>query len=107
MSHNGHGGAIGRTEVAGGSPRRDGVAASCEVDEVDVARGREYGLLARLLSGAPDRVLLDRLADLPSDTSPLGLAHATLAEAASRLAAERVEREYFDLFIGVGRGELL
>jgi len=30
-----------------------------------------------------------------------------LAEAASRTTAERVEREYFNLFIGLGRGELL
>ena len=29
------------------------------------------------------------------------------AEAASRTSVERVEREYFDLFIGLGRGELL
>ena len=41
------------------------------------------------------------------DASPLGLAHAALAEAASRTTSERVEREYFDLFIGLGRGELL
>ena len=30
-----------------------------------------------------------------------------LAEAAGRTSVERVEREYFDLFIGLGRGELL
>ena len=36
-----------------------------------------------------------------------GSAHAALADAASRTNAERVEREYFDLFIGLGRGELL
>ena len=45
--------------------------------------------------------------DLGGDASPLGLAHIALAEAASRTNAERVEREYFDLFIGLGRGELL
>jgi TorA maturation chaperone TorD len=39
--------------------------------------------------------------------SPLGLAHAALSEVASRTSVERVEREYFDLFIGLGRGELL
>jgi len=77
------------------------------LDEVDVARGRQYALLARLLSRAPDRLLLSRLADLPGDPSPLGVVHATLAEAAGRISVERVEREYFDLFIGLGRGELL
>ena len=39
--------------------------------------------------------------------TPLGVAHAALAQAASDTDAERVEREYFNLFIGLGRGELL
>src|SRR5437763_552138 len=77
------------------------------VDEVDTARAAEYALLSVLLARAPDQRLLDRLAGLRGDATPLGLAHAPLAEAASRTNAERVEREYFDLFIGLGRGELL
>ena len=78
-----------------------------DVEEVDTARAQEYTLLAALLSRAPDQALLDRLAALRGDASPLGVAHAALAEAASRTTAERAEREYFDLFIGLGRGELL
>jgi TorA maturation chaperone TorD len=78
-----------------------------DVDEVDTARAQEYALLSVLLARAPDAALLDRLAALRGDATPLGLAHAALAEAAQRTAAERVEREYFDLFIGLGRGELL
>jgi TorA maturation chaperone TorD len=78
-----------------------------DVEEVDAARAQEYTLLAALLSRAPDQALLDRLANLRGDPSPLGVAHAALAEAASRTNAEHVEREYFDLFIGLGRGELL
>jgi TorA maturation chaperone TorD/DNA-binding transcriptional regulator YdaS (Cro superfamily) len=78
-----------------------------DVEEVDTARAQEYTLLAALLSRAPDQALLDRVADLRGDPSPLGVAHAALAEAASSTNAERVEREYFDLFIGLGRGELL
>ena len=39
--------------------------------------------------------------------TPLGVAHAALAQAASETNVERVEREFFDLFIGLGRGELL
>ena len=80
---------------------------TADVDEVDAARAQEYALLAALLARAPDRALLERLATLRGDASPLGLAHAALAEAASRTTSERVEREYFDLFIGLGRGELL
>ena len=77
------------------------------IDEVDAARGREYALLATLLARAPDQALLDRIAGLYGDASPLGLAHVALAEAARQTSAERAEREYFDLFIGLGRGELL
>jgi TorA maturation chaperone TorD len=76
-------------------------------DEVDEARAQEYALLAHLLLTPPDADLLRRLAALEGDTSPLGAAHAALAAAARATTAERVEREHFDLFIGVGRGELL
>jgi TorA maturation chaperone TorD len=78
-----------------------------DIDEVDAARAQEYALLAVLLARAPDVALLERLGDLRGDASPLGLAHAALAEAAGRGNVERIEREYFDLFIGLGRGELL
>ncbi|TMJ92271.1 MAG: molecular chaperone [Alphaproteobacteria bacterium] len=81
--------------------------AAGDVDEVDAARAQEYGLISVLLARAPDALLLQRLATLRGDASPLGLAHAALAEAAERTTVERVEREYFDLFIGLGRGELL
>ena len=81
--------------------------AAGEVDEVDAARAQEYGLISVLLARAPDASLLQRLATLRGDASQLGLAHAALAEAAERTSVERVEREYFDLFIGLGRGELL
>ena len=76
-------------------------------DEVDLARAQEYALLATLLARPPDAELLGRLERLRADPSPLGLAHAALGEAAARLDQERVGREYFDLFIGLGRGELL
>jgi TorA maturation chaperone TorD len=77
------------------------------IDEVDAARAREYALLATLLRRAPDGDLLMRLAALHGDSSPLGLAHAALAEAASATTVDQVEREFFDLFVGVGRGELV
>jgi TorA maturation chaperone TorD len=78
-----------------------------DLDEVDAARAQEYALLSVLLARAPDAALLERLATLRGDPSPLGVAHAALAEAAQSTNVERVEREYFDLFIGLGRGELL
>jgi len=76
-------------------------------DDVAAARAQEYALLATLLGHAPDAKLLASLASLRGDATPLGVAHAALAQAASETTVERVEREFFNLFIGLGRGELL
>ena len=80
---------------------------SAEVNEIDAARAREYALIAATLARTPSADLLKRIGDLRADPSPLGLLHAELAEAASKTTVENVEREFFDLFIGLGRGELL
>ncbi|MCP3370636.1 Cro/CI family transcriptional regulator [Bradyrhizobium cajani] len=77
------------------------------IDPVDAARAQEYLLLAALLSAAPSRKLLDQLTALSGDATPLGRAHSELAAAAANAVAAKVEREYFDLFVGLGRGELL
>src|SRR6516165_479096 len=76
-------------------------------DEADAARADEYALLATLLRRAPDANLLNRLAGLKGDASALGVVHAMLAEAASAATVTQIEREFFDLFVGVGRGELV
>ena len=77
------------------------------VDETDLARAQEYALLGSLLMRAPSAGLLDQLGKLRGDATPLGVAHVELAEAARNADLTRVEREFFDLFIGIGRGELL
>jgi TorA maturation chaperone TorD len=82
-------------------------AVAGEIDEADSARANEYALLAALLVRAPNAQLLNRLSQLRGDVSPLGVAHAALAEAAAATTEQKVEREFFDLFIGLGRGELL
>ena len=76
-------------------------------DALDQARAQEYALLATLLSRSPDAALIARLAQLRGDTTPLGTTHTALAQAAARLGAEAVAREHFELFVGLGRGELL
>jgi TorA maturation chaperone TorD len=78
-----------------------------EPDDVDQARAQEYALLAALLARAPTAALLKRLARLRGDATPLGVAHMELAQAAQDASADWIEREFFDLFIGIGRGELL
>jgi len=76
-------------------------------DEIDLLRSHEYDLLAVLLGRAPTRDVLDPLCELKGDSSPLGLAHLALADAAAAADPDALQREFFDLFIGVTRGELL
>jgi TorA maturation chaperone TorD len=78
-----------------------------DVDDIDLARSREYALLSALLARAPDADLLARIARLGGNATPLGVAHIALAEAAAQADVTQIEREYFDLFIGLGRGELM
>ncbi|MCZ8099139.1 MAG: Cro/CI family transcriptional regulator [Burkholderiales bacterium] len=78
-----------------------------EVDDIDVARSREYAMLAVLLGREPASETLAGVASLAGDASPLGMAHIALAEAASAAEARQAGREFFRIFIGVGRGELL
>ncbi|MGE3146878.1 MAG: molecular chaperone TorD family protein [Pseudorhodoplanes sp.] len=84
-----------------------GAEAGGDADEIDSARAQEYALLSVLLARAPDAALLKSVARLRGDASPIGVAHVELAEAAAAASAQAVEREYFNLFIGLGRGELM
>jgi TorA maturation chaperone TorD len=82
------------------------IPAAGQVDEMDRARAAEYALLAALLSHSPDADMVEQLARLSGDATLLGAAHAALSSAAASMNPERIEREYFDLFVGLGRGEL-
>ncbi|MCC1481659.1 TorD/DmsD family molecular chaperone [Roseibaca sp. Y0-43] len=77
------------------------------IEEFDQARSEQYRFLARLLAAPPSAEMLQQIAQLQGDDSPLGHAFANLARAAAGADAKAVEREFFELFIGVGRGELL
>jgi TorA maturation chaperone TorD len=81
--------------------------AAWQRDETDLARAHEYALLAALLLDPPDTEMLGRLAQIAGDSTPIGSAHGALARAAAETSAEAVRREYFDLFIGVARGEVV
>src|ERR1700694_1198276 len=83
------------------------VSSKSEVDEIDQLRAAEYGLLSLLLGKAPDADTLSRVAALKGDASDLGMAHIELAAAAAAADDRSVSQEFFDLFIGVGRGDLL
>ncbi len=76
-------------------------------DRLDEERAALFALLGRLLSEPPDAALLARLRGLGGGGTPLGQALAGLATAANAADPAALEREYFNLFIGVGRGELM
>jgi TorA maturation chaperone TorD len=78
-----------------------------ELDDVALARASEYRLLASLLGQAPSQAILAQIANIAGDATRLGRVHAALAETARNTDADTLAREYFDLFVGVGRGEIL
>lgn len=79
--------------------------------EVDGLRRRTWTLLATLLRQTPDATVLEGLAGLePGGGDPddeLGAAWAGLREAARSAEPEPLDDEFHDLFIGLGRGELV
>jgi TorA maturation chaperone TorD len=95
---------LAETGQAWGAAAEDPTAG--QVDETDRARAAEYALLATLLSHSPDADMIEQLGGLSGDKTPLGAAHAALSSAAASTKPERIEREYFDLFVGLGGGEL-
>lgn len=79
-----------------------------ELDLLELERARLFALLGRLLVAPPDGALLANLRGLQGQSDTLlGRAYAGLSQAAREARLEAVEREYHELFIGVGRGELL
>lgn len=77
------------------------------ISDEDRARAQIYQLLGTLLSGPPSKELLVGLASLQGEDTPLGNASEKLASLANRTNPGDVEQEYNNLFIGLGRGELL
>ncbi|EFO30424.1 cytoplasmic chaperone TorD [Roseibium sp. TrichSKD4] len=76
----------------------------------DSDRALLYGFVGRLLQAAPDAAdltVLSKISSDPEDTSPIGNALRSLTALAEEVTSEDVLREYHDLFIGVGRGELV
>jgi len=83
------------------------VASPLAADPMREGRANLYALLGHLLSGPPEPALLARLAGIPADATPLGRALGALSVAARIATPDTLEHEYHDLFIGMGRGELL
>ncbi|MEM8571396.1 MAG: molecular chaperone TorD family protein [Pseudomonadota bacterium] len=76
-------------------------------DNQSEARAQHWGFLASVFAAPPSADLLSAMSQLVGDETALGQAYQRLAKAAHSADTASVEREFFDLFIGVGRGELL
>lgn len=80
------------------------------IGEEQLYRASAYGLLAALLRSSPDQIMLDQLCDLcetTDDGDELMLAMSMLALSAKVHSPEDVEDEYHQLFIGLGKGEVV
>jgi TorA maturation chaperone TorD len=73
----------------------------------DWLRAHQYQLLARLLAAPADATLLRLASGLTGEDTELGRALGDLADRAGRATPEAASREYHELFIGIGRGELV
>lgn len=81
-----------------------------DMDQEQHYRASFYGLLAGLLRNTPDRKMLAEVAELAAiepSKAELTTAMSMLGLAASSCSAESVNDEFHDLFIGLGRGELM
>lgn len=85
--------------------------AQYEITEEDQLRAQWYGLLARLLAKQADEELLGLLKRIgegaQDDQTEMGATLHALRTTAKATTPEAVQQEYFDLFVGVGQGELI
>ena len=80
------------------------------VDAGDAARAEMYVLLGTLLAGPPDEAILEMLLEIDAgeeEATSLTALWQSLQDAARETDAGRLSDEYFNLFIGLGRGELV
>ena len=104
---------IDADEIAGGKagvPDSAGMSGSMPIDEEQRYRASAYSLLAGLFRSPPDQAILDQLSGL-GDSDETGddlmLAMSTLALSAQRHKPDTIEEEFYQLFIGLGKGEVV
>ncbi len=89
----------------------DALADRQTLDDAEQARADVYALLGALLARPPEATLLAMLQRIPpleatSDTT-MAAAWATLKQSAAGAQVEGLREEFQDLFIGIGRGEVV
>jgi TorA maturation chaperone TorD len=89
---------------------QDALPVGPAVEAGDAARAEIYLLLGTLLAGPPDEGVLELLRQTDAgdpNANPMAAAWQTVRAAAKDTDVSRLGDEYFSLFIGLGRGELL
>ena len=73
----------------------------------DELRASQYRLLANFLARPPNASVLELVAGFAGDDTELGQALAVLSRLAQKTTPSMASEEYHNLFIGLGRGELV
>ena len=79
-------------------------------DAGDAGRAEIYLLLGALLAGPPDGAVLELLQEIDdgdAEPTPMTEIWRSLQAAARQADIEQLSDEYFNIFIGLGRGELV
>ncbi len=86
-----------------------GAKSSIQIDVLpeDELRANQYRLLSSYLARPPSAAVLQLSAGFMGDDTDLGRALALLAKLAGKTMPEAASAEYHELFIGLGRGELI
>lgn len=102
------------TDTVDARPSRSALSLKSEADfladEMQQVRAGTWHFLAELMARAPDQALLDRLRGLDAvDTSQgrIAMGWEMMRRAAESAELEDLADEYFNLFVGLGRGELV
>jgi TorA maturation chaperone TorD len=86
------------------------VTGGAAIDPGDAARAEMYVLLGTLLAGPPDAAILEMLLEIDAGeagATPMAAVWQSLQAAARETDTGQLVEEYFNLFIGLGRGELV
>lgn len=82
-----------------------------DIDDDEGVRADTYSILSSLLSHTPGQDLLDYLSHIEAsdtgDIGPMGQAWQLLRQAANEADPGQLDDEYHDLFIGLGRGQVI
>jgi len=78
-----------------------------EVREEDQLRADMYSFIANMIRTEPSQELIDSVKTLSGDSSSIGSSIKLISKLASTMHISEIHDEYVNLFLGVGRGELL